>query len=383
LKSKINQKYCFIKIMWTFHLPTKIHFGRGMSKTLSKHPEISGRRTIIVTGKTVVKLDAVRTVIDSLNPVAVFDQVYPNPTIENVDTLSEWFRRERAEVVVAIGGGSVLDCAKAASCLAMTNDSSFRLYHSEGKILTGEHIPVITVPTTAGTGSEVTPIVVLDDEEKHFKAPISSHLFYPVSAIIDSDLTLSVPIRVTAATALDALSHSLEGFWSKNHQPICDTLAKDAARIILTHLGKLYDNINNPVLREQLAYAALLAGITFQMPKNSIIHACSFPLSNRFHLSHGEACAFTMEAAIRLNTPFMEGRMEEFAFAVGFNSVSDMIDTITVLKRRAGLPCTLHEASIDTTSVDLLVKESFHPLLNNNPKTVTEEDLYRIYEEVT
>ncbi|MDR2756281.1 MAG: iron-containing alcohol dehydrogenase, partial [Planctomycetaceae bacterium] len=291
--------------------------------------------------------------------------------------------KEKAEVIIAVGGGSVLDCAKAASFLATINDPSIRSYHSEGKTVTGERIPVITVPTTAGTGSEVTPIAVLDDEEKHFKAPISSHLFYPISAVIDPDLTLSVPIRVTAATALDALSHAIEGFWSKNHQPINDTLAKEAAGIILTYLGKLYENPDNPVLREHLAYAALLAGIAFQMPKNAIIHACSFPLSNRFHLSHGEACAFTMEAAVRLNTPFMEGRMEEFAAAAGFNSVTDMIDAITALKRRAGLPCTLREASIDTDSVALLVKESFHPLLNNNPKTITETDLYRIYNELT
>jgi alcohol dehydrogenase len=368
--------------MWTFHLPTKIHFGRGISKTLPEYPELSGRRIVVVTGNTVVKLESARAVIDLLNPVAIFDQVRPNPTTENVDTLSELLRNMKAEVVVAVGGGSALDCAKAASCLAMTDDSSIRLYHSEGKTFTGKRIPVITVPTTAGTGSEVTPIAVLDDEEKHFKAPISSQLFYPVSAVIDPDLTLSVPIRVTAATALDALSHTIEGFWSKNHQPICDTLAKESARIILTHLGKLYDNLGDSVLREHLAYAALLAGIAFQLPKNAVIHACSFPLSNRFHLPHGEACAFTMEAAIRLNMPFMDGRMEELAIAAGFDSVTAMTDAITVLKRCAGLPCTLREAGISSDSVALLVKESFHPLLNNNPKAITETDLYRIYDDL-
>ncbi|MDR1270914.1 MAG: iron-containing alcohol dehydrogenase [Planctomycetaceae bacterium] len=363
-------------------MPTKINFGRGIFQTLPKSSEVLGRRVAVVTESTIRKLETVQTVIDSLNPVTVFDQIRPNPTTKNVDTLSELLRGEKAELVIAVGGGSVLDCAKAASCLAMTNDSNIRLYHSEGKTFADGRIPVITVPTTAGTGSEVTPIAVLDDEEKCFKSPMSSHLFYPVSAVIDSDLTLSVPIRVTASTALDAFSHALEGFWSKNHQPVCDLLAKEAARIILTNLGNLYKNLADPVLRGQIAYAALLAGIAFQMPKNAIIHACSFPLSNRFHLPHGEACAFTMEAAIRLNTPFMEGRMEEFALAAGFNSVTSMIDTITVLKRSSGLPCTLRDAGIDPDSVALLVKESFHPLLNNNPKTVTETDLYRIYDDL-
>jgi alcohol dehydrogenase len=368
--------------MWTFSLPTKIRFGYGLSATISEMPEISGRRVVAVTDSTVAKLDIVQSRIHSFNPVTVFDQVRPNPTIENVNTLSEILRNEKAEAVIAIGGGSSLDCAKAASCLAKTSDQNIRSYHSEGKIFIDGHLPVITVPTTAGTGSEVTPIAVLDDEEKNFKSPMSSPLFYPVMAVIDPELTFSVPIRVTAATALDALSHALEGFWSKNHQPICDVLAKEAAQIIFSNLENVYDHLADPVGREQLSYAALIAGIAFQMPKNAMIHACSFPLSNRFHLPHGEACAFTMEAAIRLNSPFMQGRMEEFAQQSGFQSLETMCQKITSLKRRAGLPCTLREAGINQESIGWLVKESFHPLMNNNPKTVTEEDLRHIYAEL-
>jgi alcohol dehydrogenase len=366
--------------MWTFELPTKIRFGNGVSKTLCELPEISSRRIVVVTDSSVVKLAATQTLIESLAPVALFDKVRPNPTVANVDTLAAVLRKTDAEVVIAVGGGSSLDTAKASSCLAKTDDQSIRAYHSEGKKFAGERLPVITIPTTAGTGSEVTPIAVLDDEEKNFKSPMSSPLFYPVTAIVDPELTLSVPLFVTAATALDALSHAIEGYWSKNHQPICDTLAKEAARIIFANLGKVYDNLTDAAARERLSYAALLAGIAFQLPKNAIIHACSFPLSNRFHLAHGAACAFTMESAIRFNAPAMNGRMEEFASAAGFGSVEKMIETITALKVRGKLPLNFREAGIDPSAVEQLASESIHPLLNNNPRTVTPDDLHKIYE---
>jgi len=368
--------------MWTFHLPTKIVFGAGSAASLSSMPEISGRRAVVVTDPVIGKLSAIQALVKKLAPVAVFDDVRPNPTVVNVDSLSALLRKEKAEVVVAIGGGSSLDCAKAAAFLAKTEDASIRVYHSEGKPIDKQGLPLLTVPTTAGTGSEVTPISVLDDEEKNVKAPMASPWFYPVCAVVDSELTLSVPLSVTAATALDSLSHSIEGYWSKNHQPICDALAKEAAKTIFENLPKVYDNLGDPAARDQLSYAALIAGVAFQMPKNAIMHACSYPLSNRAHLAHGAACAFTMESSIRLNASYMNGRMEEFATACGFSSIDKMIAQITVLKKRGGLPCTLKDAGISPDLVETLIKESFHPVIKNNPKEVTVEDLQQIYKEI-
>ena len=368
--------------MWTFHLPTKIVFGSGSTTSLSAMPELTGKRTAVVTDPVIGKLPAIQTVVKKLSPVAVFDDVRPNPTVANVDALAALLRKEKVEAVIAIGGGSSLDCAKAAAFLAVTEDASIRAYHSSGKPVDKRGIPLVTVPTTAGTGSEVTPIAVLDDEEKNIKAPMASPWFYPVCAVVDSDLTLSVPLGVTAATALDSLSHSIEGYWSRNHQPICDALAKEAAKTIFEYLPKVYDNLGDPVARERLSYAALVAGIAFQMPKNAIMHACSFPLSNRAHLSHGAACAFTMESSIRLNTPFMAGRMEEFASACGFATIDAMIAQITVLKKRGGLPCTLKEAKVAPELVETLIKESFNPIIKNNPKEVTVEDLQKMYKEI-
>ena len=368
--------------MWTFHLPTKIMFGAGSTASFAAMPELAECRTVVVTGPVIGKLPAIQGVIEQLSPVAIFDDVRPNPTVRNVDALATLLREEEATTVVAIGGGSVLDCAKAAAFLAVTIESSIRPYHSGGLPVDRAGLPLITIPTTAGTGSEVTPITVLDDEEKNLKAPLASPLLYPVIAVVDPEWTLSVPLGVTAATALDALSHSIEGYWSRHHQPICDALAKEAAKTIFTYLPEVYDNLANPIAREQLSYAALVAGIAFHMPRNAIMHACSYPLSCRAHLPHGAACAFTMEASIRLNAPHMEGRMEKFAAACGFASIDEMTAQITLLKKRGGLPCTLTEAGIAPELVETLIQESFHPMIQNNPKEVTVEDLRKIYAEL-
>lgn len=345
-------------------------------------PEIAGRRTVVVTDGVIGRLETVVALIETLAPVAVYDKVRRNPTVTDVDALAAVLKEKKAEAIVAIGGGSSLDCAKAASCLAKTGDPTIRAYHSGGKTFHNQGIPLLTVPTTAGTGSEVTPIAVLDDEEKDFKGPMASPSFYPVCAVVDPELTISVPLAVTASTALDALSHAIEGFWSKNHQPICDLLAMEAAKTVFENLMTVYENPSDGKGREALSYAALIAGAAFQMPKNAIMHACSFPLSNRAHLPHGTACALTMESSIRLNAPYMNGRMEAFARYCRFDSIEAMIERITLLKRRGGLPCSLEEAGIAPEMVEILIRESFHPLMKNNPKEVTEDDLRNIYAEL-
>ena len=238
------------------------------------------------------------------------------------------------------------------------------------------------MPTTAGTGSEVTPFAVLDDTEQGVKGPIAADAFYPLLAIVDPALTFSLPKTITAATGLDALSHAMEGYWSRNHQPLCDSMAMESGRLIFKYLPAVYENPADETARGAMSYAALLAGMAFQLPKNAMVHACSFPLSNRFHMPHGTACAFTLEFALKLNTPATDGRMEAFVAYCGFEGVDAMADAIQKLKRDGGLPCTLAEAGIPADAVDVLIRESFHPLMNNNPVQVTEDDLYRMYREL-
>jgi alcohol dehydrogenase len=367
---------------WTFDLPTKIRFGCGVFKELPEIARGYGARSAIVTGMRLANDPALIRLRDALGARVVFSEVTPNPTVEQVDALAGAILAERCDVVIAIGGGSPIDCAKAASALAATGEGSIRDFHSGGKILGAGRIPLIAVPTTAGTGSEVTSIAVLGDTIRNIKAPLASPALYPEHAVVDPKLTLSMSRFITTATALDAFTHAIEGFWSLGHQPICDLAALEAARLIMENLAGVIENPCDLERRTRLSYAALLAGMAFQLQKNAMVHACAFPLSNRIYLSHGAACAFTLEFAIRFNSESAPDRLAQFANYCGYVSTGVMADAVHKLKILGGLPCTLREAGISNDIVPALIAESFHPLMKNNPRKVTPEDLQRMYMEL-
>lgn len=367
--------------VWDFEMPTEIFFGVGQAGRLNEI--LTGREHVaLVTDQGLRNLPFILEIERQLAPVAVFWDVKSNPTVENVDQLTQVLREKKIDAIVAVGGGSVMDCAKAACCLAKTDEPSIRTFHTGDKRFDTCRVPLIVVPTTAGTGSEVTPFAVLDDTENGVKCPVASDSFYPAAAVIDPRLTVSLPKKITAASGLDALSHAMEGYWSKNHQPICDLMAKEAARLVFENLPKVYEVPSDLGVRSAMSYAALLAGMAFQRPKNAMVHACSYPLSSRYHLSHGAACAFTLEFALRLNAPAMNGRMEVFARYCGFGSIEDMATAIRDLKKGGGLPGTLKEAGIPAESIDALISESFHPVIKNNPVKITVDHLQHMYREL-
>lgn len=365
--------------MWTFKLPTQITFGPGCASAVARLAAELGNRPAIITDATLAELPRVRDIIAQFPGAPAYTEVEPNPTTDNVDAAAAMLRDGGCDVAVAIGGGSPLDCAKAASALAAAGDPNICAYHSEGKPLGKARVPVVAIPTTAGTGSEVTPFAVLDDRTKGIKGPLAGDALYPAVALVDPELTYSLPKYVTACTGLDALSHAIEGYWSKNHQPICDRLAMEAARLIFENLETVFATPGDAAAREAMSYAALLAGMAFQMPKNAMVHACSYPLSNRYHMPHGAACAFTMEFAVRLNAPHTGGRLDAFARYCGFDSPGAMADRIAELKALGGLPRTLADAGIPPAAVPGIIDESWHPLIKNNPKEVTREDLEALY----
>lgn len=367
---------------WIYYCPVKVRYGWGSSRELSNLVAEYGTRVVLAGDPGVAALDFFKRIANDLAGCAVFTEIEPNPTVRNVDELTRLIRRQKADVVVAVGGGSVMDCAKAACCLARTEEPSVRAFHTEGRAFEQDGLPLIVVATTAGTGSEVTPISVLDDQEKGEKRPMVSSFFYPTLSVVDPELTCSLPLGITAATGLDALSHAVEAYWSKNHQPLCDLMAMEAARHIFKTLPLVYKDPSNREVRSAMSYAALLAGMAFQRPRTAMVHACSYPLSSRFRLSHGAACAFTLEFALKLNAPAMSGRMEVFANHCGFESINEMASAIRRLKEDGGLPCTLSEAGIPEDAVDVLIEESFNPVIKSNPVEVTPEHLRQMYKEL-
>ncbi len=276
-----------------------------------------------------------------------------------------------------------MDCCKAA-CAIAKGDSPIEPYHSEGKpICADEVIPMIAIPTTSGTASEVTNIAVLSDVNKNLKQPMNSPFMYAKIALIDPELTLSVPPRVTASTGLDVLAHAVEGYWAKGNQPVCSACSLHAAKLVFEWLEKAYNNPSDLEAREKMSEASIVAGVAFSHPRTTGSHACSFPLTNLYHVPHGEACAFTLDYFMRLNAARADadGRITALANACGFATPYEMADEILALKKRLGMRCTLNEIGCHTEEELLEVARVSlsNGLIKNNPCELTEEDIITMY----
>ncbi len=367
---------------WEFYMPVKIFFGAGISEKLGGIIDGFGyTRGVLVCDPVFAENGLAAMIVRSSNGklIDIFSGIIPNPTIENADECAAVLRKHKSGFAVALGGGSSIDCAKAA-CAITGATGSIRDYHSGGRPLREENtIPLIAIPTTAGTGSEVTSVTVLTDNEKHIKAPLGNAMLYPKAAVVDPALTLSVPKNVTASTGLDVLSHALEGFWSVNHQPICDALALNAAKKVFQYLPAAYDNPDDLTAREAMCEASLLAGIAFSHPKTSGPHACSFPLTNRYHLPHGEACAFTLDAFTRLNADAENGRLNSFAADCGFADANEMADRIHSLKKRFNMRTVLEEIGVTGSAARKLAEDSMHPNMLNNPVKMDIDAVEKLY----
>jgi len=368
--------------MWTYRQPTEINFGAGARAMLPEVIARFGENPILVTDRALARLPVVADVCGASGcDGRVFSNIDPNPVVGSVDALADFIGETGADVIIGVGGGSSLDCAKAACSVALQGGPT-RRYHSGGETLDDRHLPLIALPTTAGTGSEVTPNAVLGDPEMDFKAPIVHRNFYPAVAVVDPELTRSMPRSVTAATGLDALAHAIEGYWSSNHEPICDALAMPAVTLVFENLPRALEDGDDITAREGMSLAALLGGMAFQMPQNAAVHACSFLLSNTYHLPHGTACAMTLDHFCRFNAQAMGERVVALAQAGGFADMYAFAEGVADLKAISGLPVRLGEIGVTEDDLPALVEASFHPLMNNNPREVTPEELTALYREM-
>jgi alcohol dehydrogenase len=282
-------------------------------------------------------------------------------------------RENRIDGIVALGGGSTLDLAKAASI----GVEKIEEYHWNGKKIPENHLPVIAIPTTAGTGSEVTSVTVLTDRKRKCKAPIVSNSFYPKLALIDPELTYSLSPYFTAVSGIDVLCHAIEGYWSKGHQPICDVLAIHAIKLVMKYLPIACENPEHALAREKMAEASVIAGMAFTLPKTTSSHACSFPLTNLYGIPHGEACGLTLDYFIRMNAE--DTHTKQLLRELGYPNAEVFAEDVFQLKKQIGLRLDLKDLHLTEAQIQELVKESHHPNLLNNPIFVTDEILINLY----
>ena len=372
-------------MQWEFNLPVKLVFGSGKRSDLAKYiDEIGGSRGVLVCGNSFCK----NGVADEFlrlgggKIVEIFSDIRPNPTTDNVNDCVRLMREVDADFAVALGGGSPMDCCKAA-CAIVRGDDNIEPYHSLGKPISAkEAIPMIAVTTTSGTASEVTNISVLTDINQNLKQPMNDPAMYPKIAVIDPELTLTVPPQVTASTGLDVLSHAIESYWSTLNQPICSACSIYAARLVFEWLEKAYKEPENLTAREKMAEASIVAGVAFSHPRTTGSHACSFPLTNIYGVPHGEACAFTLDYFVKFNAKHADsdGRLDGLSKDCGFDSAYEMADEISAMKKRMGMRSRLSEIGCTSDEqIAELTKKSMSMLMKRNPIELSESDIGEMY----
>ena len=372
-------------MQWEFNLPVKIVFGSGKRAEIEKYiDETGGTRGVLVCSASVAKRGVANEFIKNSGGKIkeIFTDIRPNPTTNNVDSCAELMRSCNADFAVALGGGSPMDCCKAAAAIAR-GSGKIAEYHTGGRpVNAAEAIAMIAFPTTSGTASEVTNISVLTDTAKGLKAPMNDPAMYPKIAIIDPELTLSVPPAVTASTGLDVMSHAIESYWSTLNQPLCSACSVYAAKLVFKYLEKAYNEPNNLEAREKMAQASITAGVAFSHPRTTGSHACSFPLTNLYGVPHGEACAFTLDYFVKFNADNADenGRIAAFARECGFKNAYEMANEISAMKKRMGMRSRLSEIGCTSDEqIAELTEKSMSMLMERNPIALSKQNILEMY----
>lgn len=368
---------------WEFYSPTKVIFGVDTLKSLgSVVKTCKVKKVFLVTGKKSMKKIGVTDMVlnDYLNgyEVCVYDKVSPNPTTRDIDRGLDFFKNEHPDILVAIGGGSSIDSAKAISILA-NNTGSVDAYLWNQKRIENKGLPLIAVPTTSGSGSEVTPFASIVDENKRAKRSLHHDYIYPDVAIVDPKLTVSMPKNLTAITGMDALSHAVEAYWSKWAQPITDECALKSIKLIYDNLMNAWGNPNNIEARKNMSLASLLAGRAISGTKTTICHSVSYPITVYYNVPHGLACSLTLPYFMEYNSTVVRQRVERISEAMEGRNIDEGITNLKRFIKNLNLPNRLSGLGIKESDIQIIIKNGFRPdRAGNNPRAVTEDDLRRI-----
>jgi len=382
---------------FTFNTTSGIRFGSGMSKTCVE--EISkklGPNILFITDKGLMTLNLTEPMLNELNKyssiVKVFQDVEADPSIKTLLNSIEVGKKINATGVIGFGGGSSMDVAKLTSLILGSNEDIEETWGvSNAK---GPRLPLVLIPTTAGTGSEVTPISIITVGEEEKKG-VSSPIILPDIAILDPDLTIGLPAHTTAATGIDAMVHAIEGYTSsnKNNNPISKMLAIEALKLLSGSIEKAVFDGSNIEARGNMLIGAMLAGKAFANSPVAAVHALAYPIGGTFHVSHGLSNSLVLPYVLRFNsvdtkTTNNYAELAPFVFPdidteKGNQAVcKEFIDRLEDLSQKIGLPQKLREVNIPKEACKKMASDAMKQtrLLVNNPREVTENDALNIYE---
>jgi len=378
----------------TFRVPQVVITGSGSSKQVGEECKKLGlKKALIVTDQNLVKLGIPDGVKESLqqNGVehATYDGVNSEPVIEHVQEGLEAFRGNGCDFLLAVGGGSPMDTAKAISAMA-TNQGSIEDYMGQGKIPERGR-PVIAVPTTAGTGSEVTPFSIITDARRDLKMLIGSPFLTPAIAVVDPQLTLSLPQDITAATGIDALTHAIEAYVSVKVQPMSDVLALAAIELIAGNLEQAWSDGKNLEAREKTMMGSLMAGMAFSNSSVALVHGMARPIGAYFHVRHGASNAALLGTVMEFSLEGNPARYARIAEAMGVKAggLSELeaaqrgAEAVKKLIKDVRIP-SMQELGVGKEKLEQLAPKMSEDAIasgspGNNPRQATREEIIELY----
>jgi alcohol dehydrogenase class IV len=375
-----------------FSTTPKIVMGPGSIKTIGEEIEARGiKKVLIVTDKGVIAaglMDPIEKALEASDiNYGVFDGVEPDPRYEIVAECVEMIESEKASLLIGLGGGSPMDITKTSAIMA-TNKGPIGEYFGIN-LIPKPGLPTILVPTTAGTGSEVTPIAILSDEGEKLKKGIVSPYLYPSVGIIDPELTLGLPPHVTAATGMDALIHAIEAYTSINATPLTDMYCVKAVDLIYNNIRTAYAKGDDIEARTAMMEGALLAGVGFANAGVTAVHAFAYPIGAEFHIPHGVANTLMLPHVIRFNVLGNLNKFAQLAEPFGIPTggldklqiVDKVIEAIDRLADDIRVPRHLSDFGVKENDIEMLAEGVMKVtrLLANNPRTLYLEDAKAIY----
>ena len=381
---------------FNFNTTAGLRFGSGQAKDSCK--EISkklGPRILFITDEGLMSLGLTKPTIEELNKIGsveIFDEVEADPSRKTLLSAIEIGKKFNATGIIGFGGGSSMDVAKLVALILGSNEDLELAWGVENA--KGPRLPLVLVPTTAGTGSEVTPVAIITVGEEEKKG-VSSSIILPDLAILDPDLTLGLPARTTASTGIDAMVHAIEGYASsnKNNNLISKMLAIEALKLLGGSIETAVLEGSNVEARGNMLIGAMLAGKTFANSPVAAVHALAYPIGGTFHISHGLSNSLVLPYVLRFNSVDVKAakfyaELAPYVFPSldinrGTQAVcSEFIEKMENLSKRLGLPQKLREVNIPKNACEKMARDAMKQtrLLVNNPREVTETDALSIYQ---
>lgn len=371
-------------IPWKFYNPTSIIFENGSLDKLDDY--VPYKKVILITSSGFVRRGIVDLISKRLEKkiICILSDVKPNPDLLYLDCQLDRLRTLKPDAILALGGGSCIDSGKILSLMLsqpkeMTLKGHFR---NNINLLKSQVLPIIAIPTTSGTGSEVTPFSTVWDFEFGKKYSVFDTRIFPSIAILDPTITYSLPEEITISSGLDAISHAFESIWNKKATPITMALSIESLSKSIPALRILKKSPDNKFARSELMLASLLAGLSISNTQTALAHSISYPLTAEFSLPHGIACSFSLPSVLKFNANSDDGRLANLAEKMNYSSINFMAEDIDKLLKDLNAYDIFYKYIPDLNLIKNLVSRMNNPSRSaNNIRNVDESDISQILED--